>query len=218
DWSSDFGSSSELPKKTQVAFRQNWEITSEGTIKVTIEEFGKISDDRSNPELSNLLERKVFTVERFEPVVWQVKNEKSPHLIVRFIPSLKEMSEPIALNSLPVAGTGITVSDNAGYLWAEGVEFNGRYAGLISHRGTLAMSYVPFAGAKEMGVAEGNQITLKVDKKFQINLKGTSSFLPAGVTAKVYAVYIPEKKSKGFNSLHTFDTNKEDRVKEVLKK
>ena len=67
-----------------------------------------------------------------------------------------------------------------------------------------------------MGAAEGNQIPLRVDKKFEIRLKGNSSFLTAGVTAKVYAVYRPEKKSKGFNSLHTFDTSKEDRVKEVL--
>jgi hypothetical protein len=69
-----------------------------------------------------------------------------------------------------------------------------------------------------MGFAEGNQITLNVDKKFQINLKSTTSFLPAGVTAKVYAIYLPEKKSKGFNSLHSFDSSKEDRIQGILKK
>ena len=69
-----------------------------------------------------------------------------------------------------------------------------------------------------MGFAEGNQITLNVDKKYQINLKSATSFLPAGVTAKVYAVYMPEKKSKGFSSIHTFDTSKESRIKEVLSK
>jgi hypothetical protein len=218
DWSSDFGRSNETPKSTGVAFRQNWEITSDGTIKATIEEFGNISDDRSNPVLTNLLERKDVVLEKFEPIVWKVKNPKSPNVVVRFIPSLKDISQPIALDSLPVAGTGISISDNAGYLWAEGVQFNGKYSGVTSHRGTLALSYVPFAGAKEMGFAKDNLITLNFDKKYQINLKGETSFLPAGVIAKVYAVYLPEKKSKGFNSLHTFDTGSKSRIEEVLKK
>lgn len=119
---------------------------------------------------------------------------------------------------MPIAGTGVSISDNQGYLWAEGLEINGKYTGVKSHRGTLAISYVPFEGAKEIGFAEGNKITLNMDKKFQISLKASTSFLPAGVTAKVYAVYLPEKKSKGFNSVHSFDSNKEDRFLTSLKK
>ena len=69
-----------------------------------------------------------------------------------------------------------------------------------------------------MGFAEGNQITLIGDKKYQINLKASTSFLPAGVTAKVFAIYRPDIKSKGFNSIHTFDSSKEDRILERLNK
>lgn len=211
DWSSD-------SEDRTFALRYRFQVLDDRSIKAVIEEYGRPIPDRNGPEFKDLLERKEFTVENLEPITWKVKNGKSPHLIVRFIVSLRQVSKPISVDNLPVAGTGISVSDNAGFLWAEGVDLNGRFVGLTSHRGTLALSYVPFAGAKEMGEADGSNISLKVSEKFQINLKSATSFLPAGVTAKVYAAYLPEKKSKGFNSLHTFDTNKEERIKEVLKK
>ncbi|MDZ4662062.1 MAG: hypothetical protein SGJ18_10650 [Pseudomonadota bacterium] len=211
DWSSKFDAG-------LIAIRQNWQIEDDGTIKVSMEEYSSDSDNRSDPQLKGLLDKKEFVLENLEPIVWKVKNIKNQNFIVRFVPSLREISTPISVDNLPVAGTGISISDNQGYLWADGVEFNGKYTGVTSHRGTLAISYVPFAGAKEMGFAEGNQITLNLDKKFQINLKGATSFLPAGVTAKVYAVYLPEKKSRGFNSLHSFDSSKEERIQATLKK
>jgi hypothetical protein len=217
DWGSDLKGTwiTTEPAGGQIALRYKFEVASDGSIKATIEEYGK---DNDAGVFSGLIEHKEFSLQNLEPIVWRVKNVKSVNFVVRFMLSLREVSKPISVDNLPLAGTGISVSDNAGYLWAEDVQFNGKYSGLTSHRGTLALSYIPFKGAKEMGFAEGNQITINIDKKYQINLKGTTSFLPAGVTAKIYAVYLPEKKSKGFNSLHTFDTGKEDRVLEQLKK
>jgi len=201
-----------------IAFRQHWQVENDGTMKISLEEYAITSEHRENPEYKNLLEKKEFVLENFEPIVWKVKAIKDKSYIVRFIPSLREVSNPISVDNLPIAATGVSISDNQGYLWAEDLEFSGKYSGVKSHRGTLGMSYVPFEGAKEMGFAEGNKIILNVDKKFQITLKAATSFLPAGVTAKVYAVYLPEKKSKGFNSLHSFDSNKEDRFLTSLRK
>lgn len=198
----------------QVALRYKFEVSQDGSIKATIEEYSKDQD----AVFSELLDHKDYILQNLEPIVWKIKNVKSANFIVRFILSLRKISTPISVDNLPMAGTGISVSDNAGYLWAEDVQFNGKYSGLTSHRGTVVLSYVPFTGAKEMGYAEGNQITINVDKKYQINLRGATSFLPAGVTGKVYAVYMPEKKSKGFNSVHSFDSGKEERIKEILKK
>ncbi len=209
-WSSKFETGS-------VVMRQNWEVDSSGSIRVVIEEFTSEFTDRGEPLYKTLLDKKEFALDNFEPVIWKVKNIKNQNFVVRFIPSLREISTPISVESLPVAGTGISISDNQGFLWADGVEFNGKYSGVTTHRGTLAISYSPFSGAKEMGFAEGNQIILKVDQKTQITLKCATSFLPAGVTAKVYAVYLPKKRSTGFNSLHSFDSSKESRIQEKLK-
>jgi hypothetical protein len=197
-----------------IAFEQSWEVDNNGSIKVSIGEYAQ----EENGKMTKLLEKKEFIIENFEPITWKVKNIKSQNFIVRFIPTLREISSPISVDNLPIAGTQISISDNNGYLWADDVQLNGKYSGFTSHRGSLALSYVPFKGAREMGIAEGNHITLNVDKKFQINLKAATSFLPAGVVARVYAIYKPDVKSKGFNSLHSFDTNKEDKIQEIFKK
>lgn len=199
----------------QIALRYKFEVLEDRSIKATIEEYAKDDDPGV---FSGLLSHKEYAVKNLEPIIWNVQNVKSVNFVVRFVLSLREISKPISVESLPLAGAGISISDNSGYLWADDVQFNGKYSGITSHRGTLVMSYVPFGGAKEMGFAQGNQITINVDKKYQINLKGSTSFLPSGVTAKVYAIYEPDKKSKGFNKLHTFDTSKEERIKEILKK
>ncbi len=211
DWSSDSNN-----RNFQIRYR--FQVLDDNSVQAVIEEYGSQTPGQKGPEFKELLSKKEFTLNNLEPIVWKIQNARGKNLVVRFFLSLREVSQPISMDNLPIAGTGISVSDNAGFLWAEGVEFSGRYVGMTSHRGTLALSYVPFAGAKEMGEAEGNQISIKVSKDFQIKLKSATSFLPSGVTAKVYAIYMTDKKSKGFNSLHTFTTNKEDRVKEALKK
>ncbi len=205
DWSSGF-------EDGTILIRQNWSIGEDGKIKAKLEEYAVSNSSLGgSPEFKNLIEKKEFILENFSPVVWKVKNIKDKNYIVRFIPSLREISHPISVDNLPIAATGVSISDNQGYLWVEDLEFNGKYSGVRSHRGTLGISYVPFKDAKEMGFAEGNKIILNVEKKFQITLKAATSFLPAGVTAKVYALYIPEKRNKSFNSVHSFDSNKEER-------
>jgi hypothetical protein len=211
DWSSD-------STNHKFALKYNFQVTNEKFIQAVIEEYRIQTSTPDGPELKKLLEKKEYTLTNLEPIVWKIKNDKGQNLIVRFYVSMRDVTQPISVDSLPMAGNGISVSDNAGFLWAEGVEFNGKYIGLTSHRGTLVLSYAPFADAKELGVAEGNKISIKIDKKFHINFKGATAFLPAGVTAKVYVAYLPEKKSKSFNSLRTFTSSKEDRIKEVLKK
>lgn len=198
-----------------IGLRQRWWVTEDGVIKAKIGEYSSQDKDRA---LKGLIEEKEFTLSNLEPISWKVKNIKNHNFVVRMVASLRAVRTPIAVDSLPVAGSKISVTDNAGYLWASDAEFNGKYTGLTTHRGSLLLSYVPFAGSKEMGVAEGSQIILAVDKSFKIFLNSTTSFLPAGVVAKVYAMYVPDKKSKGFNSVHTWDSNKEDRFLERLKR
>jgi hypothetical protein len=211
DWSSKF-----TYGNAHINFK--CQIEDDSNIKISVTEFDRENDESNKTTPPVVLENKSFTLKNFEPVVWKIHNIKDKNMIVRFVPALREVATPVSVDSLPVAGTGISVSDNMGYLWAEGLDFNGKYVGMVTHRGTLILSYVPFDGAKEMGFVEGNQLTLNVNKKFQVNLKSATSFLPAGVIAKVFAYYNPDKKSNGFNSIHSYDTNKESRIKEILQK
>lgn len=197
-----------------IALEQKWEVLDDGTIKATISEFA--TEDKG--KMKGLLEKKEYILNNFEPIVWKVKNIKNINFIVRFFPSLREVSSPTSVTNLPIGGSSMTISDNQGYLWANDVEISGNYIGVTSHRGTLVISYLPFAGAKEMGAAEGNQIILHPDQKFEITLRSLTSFLPAGMIARVYGIYLPEKKSSGLHSLHSFNSNKEEKILETLKK
>lgn len=188
-----------------------------GAIQASIEEYGSEIQGTNGPEFKDLLSKQEFTINTLEPISWKILNPKSKNLSARIIVSLREVSKPISMVNLPVAGTGISVTDNAGFLWGEDIEFNGSYVGITSHRGTLVLSYTSFPGAKKIGQAEGNQILLDVSKTLRVKLKSATSFLPSGITATVYGSYLPEKKSRGVNSIRTFTTSSETRLGEHLK-
>lgn len=198
-----------------INLRYNYKVQEDGSIKATIEEFAK-SDKEGN--FSGSLDKKEIVLENFEPIIWKVKNIKDKNFVVRFILTVKEVSNPVAIEKIPISGTNMIVSDSAGYLWARNTSLDGNYVSVRTHRGTIAMSYVPFKGSKELGSAEGNEINLAIDKNFKIQVKSETSFLPAGMVAKVYAIYLPEVKSKGVNSINSSSSSHEDRFLERLKR
>ncbi|MGE3261683.1 MAG: hypothetical protein AB7K68_07900 [Bacteriovoracia bacterium] len=213
DWSSNFNNA-------VLALRHRIEVTNTGTIKFSLEEFEKIYEKvpgAKGPTLKESLGKKEMELDGLEAIVWKVKNPKSPGMVVRYFLNLKETSEPISMNELPVAATGVSIADTDGYLWADEVDMHGKYTGITTHRGTLLLSYVPFAGAKEMGIVEKNEMRLTVSKKFKITLRAKTDFLPATLSAKVYALYRADKRTKAPNSVSSFDSNKEENILEQLK-
>ncbi|MES3039213.1 MAG: hypothetical protein V4736_15000 [Bdellovibrionota bacterium] len=214
NWSSDLRGtwSSTTPTGGLIAFKHKWTINDDGSIKVSIEQYA----EEDNKTFKNLIDKKEFILTSFEPITWKITNIKTHNFVVRFVPTLREVYKPLSFEGLPIASKNISITDTNGYLWANELEFNGKYAGVTTHRGTLVLSYSPFDGAKEIGVSEGKTITVNIDKKYKITLRGDNDFLPAGVVAKVFAIYVPGKKSKGFNAVHSFETSKTDRIKEVL--
>lgn len=86
-----------------------------------------------------------------EIILWTVDNFANPNLVVRYIPVLREVLRPLSVDNLPIAGQGIAIADNEGYLWVDNLDFNGKYVGGTTHRGTLVLSYSPFRGGSELG-------------------------------------------------------------------
>jgi hypothetical protein len=203
DWGSSFNGN-------KVFLRHSWEILDDASIKVTIEEYAEEKDKT----FSGLLERKEFILENFEPIVWKPKQKNPNNVVVRFIPSLREVSKAISMNAIPLSATDAVITDSDGYLWADEMSFNGKYSGFKTHRGALVISYLPFKGAKELGTAEGKQILLKAGKNFTIKIVSATDFLPSGLTAKIYGTYDPAQKSKRVNSVHGWDSDSEARILE----
>lgn len=94
---------------------------------------------------------------------------------------------------------------------------SGIYTGFVTHRGRILLSYQNFPGAKALGVADGNKIKIELDKKRNIYLQSSTAFLPHHLKAKVYVLIDETKKSKGPQSVRSFDSNKIESIQRFLK-
>lgn len=184
-----------------------WTVNPDATISVVIEEYGR---EDENGIFSDLLKKSELTVENFAPITWKVLNGSHKGLIVRLTPDLKEVVAPKVVADLPVAARKITISDNRGYLWTEGGDFNDPYVGITTHRGTLALSYKPFKGAQEIGQALDNEIRLDLPDGLKVKIRSDSAFVPPTVAAKVYGIFLPDVQASGPRSTHTFTSSTED--------
>lgn len=184
-----------------------WSVLDDGTINVSIEEF-----KNGGEKLTGSIEKKEFILENFEPILWKPRQKNPDNIVIRLIPRLKEKTTSVTVEGIPLSGTNVTITDNAGYLWADGMGFSAKFAGFKTHRGVLVMSFSPFKAGKEIGEAEGNKITLRADKNLKLKIVSETDFLPKGVTAKIYGFIDTTQKSKRANSVHGWDSNSEERI------
>jgi hypothetical protein len=92
------------------------------------------------------------------------------------------------------------------------------FEAVFPRHGTLAISYQPFKGAQEIGQAAGNEIELSLSDHLKVKIHSDTAFLPASVAGKVYGLYLPEVKSSGPRSTHTFTSSNEDVFLKKLEK
>lgn len=206
---SDFG---------KVYLHHVWTVQDDGTISVLIEEYAR-QDDDDKRTMRDLLKKAEFTLEGFAPVNWKVLNSKDKNVYVRLTPSLRDQREAKDLGDLPIAGRNVIVSDNKGYLWSDGdgSSFDGTFVGITTHRGTVALSFKPFQGAAPVGEAWNDQIILTFPDDLKVKLRSDTAFVPDTIGGKVYALYLPKKKTQHPHSTHLFTSSTAERMLEKLK-
>lgn len=94
---------------------------------------------------------------------------------------------------------------------------NGKYVGVITHKGALFLSYSKFEGAQELGVAKNNEIELDLPDGSEIYLQSQTALLPKPLRAKVFGVFKKDLKSERLTSVHMIDSNKEDQFQQRMK-
>jgi hypothetical protein len=201
------GDASSISGENKIFLRYDATILDDGTIKFSIEEF-----KNGGESYSGSLGKKEFILENFEPLVWKPKQKNPDNMVVRFMPMLRENTKALSMDGFPLSGTNVIITDSAGYLWADEMGFSAKFSGFKTHRGSLVISYSPFKGSKELGIAEGKKILLTLGKDLKVKIVSETDFLPNGITAKVYGLYDPNEKSKRANSVHGWDSNSEDRI------
>jgi hypothetical protein len=216
NWSATSGDFSD------VFLHHAWTVLPDGSISVVIEEYAKKEDDPKTgkfQKFANLIKKSEFVLENFAPVTWKVLNNDKQYVVVRLTPTLRDTGGSKIVADLPVAGRNVFVMDNRGYLWndGDGSSFDGNFVGLMTHRGTIIISYKPFKGAKVVGEAWGKEIVLKFTDDLKVKLRSDTAFLPDRVGSDVYGLYLPDQKTDHPHSTHISTSSNEDSILKMIR-
>lgn len=207
-------------KSYGIFLKYSFRIQPDGSVTALIQQFDSMKRQGVNGEVQYgklVREEKFDPLLDFAPVNWVVHKDAQVRIVARLTPRLIEKGEALSPDTLPVALDQAVLLDGAGKLWADDLsEGGGKFVAIATHKGTLAVSYFPFAGAKEVGVAKGHQMSLPGFKP-SLTLRNSKPFLAADGEIKVYGLLLPQRKTSGLNSIHMIVTDKESEFLEALK-
>jgi hypothetical protein len=199
-----------------IAIRHSWEVQDSGSIKVLIEQY-KTVKRKNDPIFEDLIKKEERIIENLEPITLIVFTDKDKRVVARFTPDFAAGETARNVSEIPLAGNDVIITDNEGYVWAMHATHGGKYSGFATYKGTIFLSYYPFAGSKELGVASGNEMEIHITDKKTLTFTSKTSYLPDGIHAKVYGIYYPDRKSGKFPAAALMDRNDEKEYVERIK-
>lgn len=188
------------PEKINLKFKQIWTVQDDGTIAVTLEEFSKEVDftnkkGEADTRMVGSIKKENHILENMGQINFvSAKSTKNERVVVRLTPNLNDEWLPKKLTELPVSGADMHITDNEGNLWLEHSHLRGKFVGWTSRKGSIYLSFYPFKGATEIGVAAGNKIEVKLGGKRVATITSKSDFVPNDVRTIVYGIYRADKK------------------------
>ncbi|HVK61746.1 MAG TPA: hypothetical protein VM432_09365 [Bdellovibrionales bacterium] len=201
--------------RKQIALTHKWRVENDGRIVGTIAQYESMARGNSRePVIGKLLREQNFELKDFAPVNWVIEDEKE-RVVVRFTPRLKQADEVVDIQDMEINLKNAAVFDNTGRLWTTTDEYPGKFIGLKTHAGLVALSFYPFKGGRVMGVAKGNDITLNKDD-LQITIKNSVPLVASDDAVKVYALIDRSQKSDRIKQLHAISSSKETNFLERL--
>lgn len=204
-----------------IAIRHEWELDSDGQLAVKIKQFDSMErGGGEEPTFGKLVKEQDFKLENFSSITWVVAQDDSKRVVAKFEPILWTSEEPSEVGRLPINSSRMTIYDNKGNLWASRLDnSDGKnvYFGATTHMGTFYISYVPFKGAKEIGLAEKNRIKLE-DNGIKLNIESAEPFLPKGTSAKVYGLFDLNRRTERINSVRSYGSDDEKNFYQHIKR
>lgn len=200
-----------------LALKMAFALSKDGNISLNVQQFQSMEPDPAGdgPKLGKLIREDKFAIKDFAPVDWLAFNTDGKRVVVRITPQLgDEEEEPIDVQAAALSFQDGVMFDNKGFFWARtDGRLEGRYLSVRSHMGQAVMSFVPFKGAKEIGVAEGNQVTLN-GPDMKIYIRSAAPVVIGSRPAKIYGIIDLEKRTAKANAVHV---QSGDREKEFLR-
>lgn len=202
-------------KPISISLRYGFEIQDDATLKVHIEQFESMKPDNLRGEVryGKLIREEKMDLTDFSTISWVAYQDAKIRIVARITPELLEKGNTYSPDNMPIAMDSAVLIDGTGKLWGDDLsQGGGKYVSVSTHRGTVAFSYYPFAGAKEIGVAKGNELVL--DKvKPSLTMRNSKPFLSANGEMKVYGMVLPNRKTQ---HLHSINMNVSDKEAEFL--
>lgn len=195
-----------------IALRHEWDLDKEGRLAAKISQYDSMDKGKGEePVLGKLVREEVIKIENFESISWVVSQDESRRVVAKFEPILWTDEKPSDVGKLPINSGRMTIFDNKGNLWAsqlDNSEGTNVYFGATTHMGTFYISYVPFKGAKEIGLAKKGLIRIK-ENGIKLNIESSEPFLPRGTSAKVYGFLDLKKRTSKVNSVRSYGSDDE---------
>jgi|GEM_PF-2239803 len=197
------------------AIKQNWKLNEDNQLIATIEQFEvkKATTKDGTPTLGKIIKDYTFYIRNFSPVDLTLNEFNNKRTIVVLTPVLHKKDKPYSINNFQLKAKKAIIADSKGKVWAQDLTFSGKYVSLKTHEGTLALSFFPFNGAKEVGVAEDGHISLSIGQKYRVNIVSSLPFTPTGNKITVYGAVNFKKRSKKIRSVHIQSSSDEKNFK-----
>jgi hypothetical protein len=150
-------------------------------------------------------------------VIYPVEGIPGKTVTVRFVAEVSPELRAEAVSDRRITNEGVIIYDSEGVVWASEVEVDGEYVAFTTHRGTLLLSFRPFQGAEDSGIAQGRKIVLRMKDYPKIVIQGLGEFVPTGSSAKVFVRYVKERRSGGLNTVTVLESSDEKKLLARLK-
>ena len=196
----------------EVALQHEWQMGPDGKLTAKIQQFASLERNGKEIKYGKLVKSKEFMIENFNSLTWVIEQNDSVRVVAKFDPHIWSETEPSDAGALPIASQRMTIYDSKGNLWASRLDTSGGkniYFGVTTHRGSVYLSYLPFRGAKLIGIAEKSRIKLE-DGGTKLFIESNENFLPREMVANVYGYFDFSKKTDSYQSVRSNGSDKED--------
>ena len=189
------------PDIKPIALAHKWEIKDDGRILGHIKQFESMeppkgASGKAEVKTGKLIKEQNVEIKDFGPVSWVAQEDGKIRVVVRFLPKLQEAHEPIqADGGMPITLRSPLVFDSKGRLWARGSNIEGKYLAMKTHLGMVALSYLPFKGAKPIGTIQGSQINLDDGSGTEVTIRSEQPILASNRPAAIYGFIDVKRKT-----------------------
>ncbi len=195
------------------ALQHEWQLTPQGELQLKIKQFESMKREKNGEiKTGKLMQEKDIPIENMTVPSIVLHQDDNRRVVAQF----KIQIWPTDDNAEDIGRLGInsgrmTIFDTKGNLWASRIDNstgNNVYFAARTHMGTVYLSYVPFKGARKIGIAEKNRIRVE-DNGVKLHVESSDFLLPRGIQANVYGYINVNVRTDRVNSIRSCGSDKE---------